>query len=116
MLLEINGKEKELRFDIGFIRQLDELYKADANGLSFGMGLQMATIQLQSYNPTALSDVVRCAVKGKPRLQEIDDAIYNYAEENRDLEGLFEEVIEELGKSPVVKATLKRMKQMSDQD
>ena len=50
----INGKERELKFGIGFIRKLDDVYKVDYNGIEFGMGLNMANIQLQQFNPTAL--------------------------------------------------------------
>jgi len=115
MEFAINGKEKELKFGIGFIRNLDEIYKADVNGIQFGMGLNMAMVQLQQYNPSALSQVIRAATKGNIRLETIDEAIEQYAEAEDGLEQLFEEVLAEVGKSPVTKATLKRMENLAKQ-
>ena len=108
MLFEIKGKDYELKFGIGFIRKLDEVYKADYSGIEFGMGLTMATIQLQQYNPAGLSEVIRAAVKGNVRLSAVDEAIEDYADEHDGLESLFEEINSELGKSTVVKDTMKR--------
>lgn len=116
MEFTINGKDKELKFGIGFIRNLDEVYKADVNGIQFGMGLNMAMIQLQQYNPSALSEVIKAAAKGSARLKDVDEAVEAYAEENDGLDSLFEEVIEEVGKSTVTKATLSRMKTLSEQN
>lgn len=108
MEFEINGKERELKFGIGFIRKLDEVYKVDYNGIEFGMGLNMANIQLQQFNPTALSEVIQAAVRGVTSQKQVDEALEDYAEENDGLGDLFEQVIEEMGKSAIVKDSLKR--------
>ena len=104
----INGKERELKFGIGFIRKLDEIYKVDYNGIEFGMGLNMANVQLQQYNPSALSDVICAAAKGNVSQRQVDEAIEEYADENDGLGDLFESIIEEMGKSTIVKDSLKR--------
>ena len=108
----INGKERELKFGIGFIRKLDEVYKVDYNGIEFGMGLNMANIQLQQFNPTALSEVIQAAVRGVTSQKQVDEALENYAEENNGLGDLFEQVIEEMGKSAIVKDSLKRVESL----
>ena len=108
MEFEINGKERELKFGIGFIRKLDEVYKVDYNGIEFGMGLNMANIQLQQFNPTALSEVIQAAVRGVTSQKQVDEALEVYAEENDGLGDLFEQIIEEMGKSAIVKDSLKR--------
>lgn len=113
MELEIKGKLRELKFGIGFIRKLDEVYTVEREGVQFGMGLAMANIQLQQYNPSALSEVIRCASTGNPSLRDVDNAVEEYAEENDGLGGLFEEIIEELGKSVTVKDTMTRMSQLA---
>ena len=110
----INGKERELKFGIGFIRKLDEVYKVDYNGIEFGMGLNMANIQLQQFNPTALSEVIRSAIKGNVSQRQMDEAIEEYADENDGLGSLFESVIDEMGKSTVVKDTLKRAQKLAE--
>ena len=108
----INGKERELKFGIGFIRKLDEVYKVDYNGIEFGMGLNMANIQLQQFNPTALSEVIQAAVRGVTSQKQVDEALEDYAEENDGLGYLFEQVIEEMGKSAIVKDSLKRVENL----
>ena len=112
MELEINGKIRELKFGIGFIRKLDEIYKVDYNGIEFGMGLNMANVQLQQYNPSALSDVICAAVKGNVSQRQVDEAIEEYADENDGLGDLFESIIEEMGKSTIVKDSLKRVESL----
>ena len=112
MEFEINGKERELKFGIGFIRKLDEVYKVDYNGIEFGMGLNMANVQLQQFNPTALSEVIQAAVRGVTSQKQVDEALENYAEENNGLGDLFEQVIEEMGKSTIVKDSLKRVENL----
>ena len=112
----INGKERELKFGIGFIRKLDDVYKVDYNGIAFGMGLNMANIQLQQFNPTALSEVIQAAVKGVTSQKQVDEALEEYADENDGLGDLFEQVIEEMGKSAIVKDSLTRAENLTEQN
>ena len=112
MEFEINGKERELKFGIGFIRKLDDVYKVDYNGIEFGMGLNMANIQLQQFNPTALVEVIHAAVRGVTSQKQVDEALEVYAEENDGLGDLFEQIIEEMGKSAIVKDSLKRVENL----
>src|SRR5699024_9775704 len=111
----INGKERELKFGIGFIRKLDDVYKVDYNGIEFGMGLNMANIQLQQFNPTALVEVIHAAVRGVTSQKQVDEALESYAEENDGLGSLFDLVIEEMGKSAIVKDSLKRAVNLAEQ-
>lgn len=108
MQLEIKGIERELRFGTGFVRKLDEVYQVNVKGMEFGAGLMIANLQLTQMNPAALSDVIRCAVKGNPKQNDMDDFIDSYAEENDGLKDLFDELISEMGKSLVVKDTMDR--------
>lgn len=111
MILEINGQNAELKFGIGFIRKMDVKHEAKVgnSGIKFGAGLILANLGLTQYNPVILADIIMCATKGYTA-RDIDNAIEDYAEEHGDLEGLFEEVKEELGKSPVVKTAMEKMK------
>ena len=111
----INGKERELKFVMGFIRKLDDVYKVDYNGIEFGMGLNMANIQLQQFNPTALVEVIHAAVRGVTSQKQVDEALEVYAEENDGLGSLFDLVIEEMGKSAIVKDSLKRATSLVEQ-
>lgn len=112
MMIDLNGKEKKLKFGVGFVRQLDEIYRAEVEGIEFGVGLGVANLHLTQRNPAALADIIRCAIpRGSTRVS-IDNFVEEYADENDGLEELFVEVQEALGKSSVVKATLKDTKQV----
>lgn len=116
MKFTIAGKEYELKFGLRFIRELDKVYKVDYQGLEFGMGVNLAFMNLNQYNPTALVEVIKAAVSHEsspPKLNKIEEAIEDYAEENDGLKALFEDVLDELGKSAVVKDTLKQFKAMA---
>ncbi len=112
MIFKINGKDEVLRFDIGFIRKLDGIYKTEVGGMvkmDMGSGLSSALAKLESKSPVGLSDIIYSACKNQAvKPSQVDYAIELYAEENNgDLEPLFEEVINCLGESPLVQGTIK---------
>lgn len=115
--MEFTVKEKtyELKFGLAFIRQLDEKFKVNYQGMEFGMGIIQAMAGLQQYNPTTLADVLKAAAthSGKaPKQYDVDEALDEYAEEHDGLEQLFEDIIEEMGKSKTVKATQDKLKKV----
>lgn len=113
MKFTISGKEYDLKFGMKFIRQLDLVNKIDYQGMEFGMGLHLTYMGLLQYNPIAVSDTIKAAVSHEEnvKLKLIDEAIEDYAEENDGLDDLFEDLKEEMGKSKVVKTTLKHIEQ-----
>ncbi|MGN7183680.1 tail assembly chaperone [Cytobacillus kochii] len=119
MEFKIADKEYQLKFGIKFIRELDKIYKVDYQGMEFGMGVNLAFMALNQYNPSVLSQVVHAAVShspSAPSLSTIDSAIEDYAEEQDGLESLFEAVLSEMGKSKVTKSTLEKFKKMAQTD
>lgn len=113
MEFKIADKEYQLKFGIKFIRELDKIYKVDYQGMKFGMGVNLAFMNLNQYNPTALAQVISAAVsheQSPPKIYQVDNAIEDYALENDGLSTLFEDLLDELGKSPVAKDTLKVFK------
>lgn len=114
MEFPINGKKFELKFGMKFAREMDKVFKVDYQGLQFGMGINMAFMNLQQTNPTVLTDVIRSAIAHNdtvPSIQDVDEALEAYAEENDGLAKVFEELKDALGKSPVAKATIKNFQQ-----
>lgn len=114
MKFKIANKDYDLKFGLKFIRQLDEVYKVDYQGLEFGMGINLAFMNLNQYNPTALVEVIKAAVSHEsspPKLKQIEESVEDYADDNDGLGKLFEEFLSELGKSKVVKDTLKQFKE-----
>ncbi|MBN6890084.1 tail assembly chaperone [Cytobacillus horneckiae] len=119
MEFKINEKMYQLKFGIKCIRELDKFYKVDYQGMEFGMGVNLAFMNLNQYNPTALAQVITAAIAHEPsppKIYQIDTAIEEYAVENDGLKSLFEEVLDELGKSPVAKDTLKTFKEKGKVD
>lgn len=110
MEFPINGKKFELKFGMKFAREMDKVFKVDYQGLQFGMGINMAYMNLQQTNPTVLTDVIRSAIShhdSVPNITDVDEALENYAVENDGFESIFDELKGALGKSPVAKATIK---------
>lgn len=115
MIFKIKGQDVELKFGIGFLRRLDEKHQAEIkdSGVKFGAGLIMANLGISQYNPTILSDVIFCATRGYKQ-SDVDNALDDYADENGDLEHLFDEIKDEMGKSPVLKRALKTHEKKED--
>lgn len=115
MELTISGKLRELKFDMKFVRRMDEFYKYETEGFAMGMGVSMGEQALKMYSITDLAKIVRCAVEGSPTILEVDKCIEEFAEENGSLEPLFDELIESMGKSPLLKATIEGFKKLNKQ-
>lgn len=108
MIIEINGKERELVFGVGFVRKLDQIYRAEIEGIEFGVGMAVAQLHLTQRNPAALSDIIRCALVKGSTPQTVDTFVDEYAEEHG-LEGLFKELEDAMGKSSVVKGSVRNV-------
>ena len=109
MEIKVNGKARELKFNMGFIRRLDEIYFFESDGLSFSAGLMKGYPSLQMGSPTDLANFVRCAMGDNISQAQVERALDDYAEENDGLDDLFDYVISELGKSPVTKSTVNKL-------
>lgn len=115
MRLEINDKPVELKFSFEFIERMDKRFATDDRANDMGVGLSVGLGLLErTYSPTTLVDVVHSATNGVTK-DNIKKFIENYAIENESLEPLFDEIIAEIKKAPMLTATLKKMdKLMSD--
>lgn len=105
MTISINGKEYDLYFGIGFVKELNEIYfQKDASGKKWGLGLEVTLPSILTYDPIALSEylyVATSTAKPRPKREEIDQFI-----DECDLDAVFEEVIEELKKQNATKKNL----------
>lgn len=117
MEIKVKGKEKEFNFStFRFINNLDSIYKAKDNGIEFGMGLMMADVYLNQYSVGELVNILRAASVEPISVVDMQSAIEDFANENGDLEPLFEGVKEEMGKSPMAKATLKKLAKIEKEE
>lgn len=115
MRLEINNKPVELKFSFEFIERMDKRFATAEEASDMGVGLSVGLGLLErTYSPTTLVDVIYSATDGVSK-DDIKKFVENYAIENEGLEPLFDELISEIKKAPMLTATLKKMdKLMSD--
>lgn len=113
MEIEIKGNNVELKFDFRFIRKMDTLYRVEQDGLGMSVGVAMAFNGLAMYSVTDLVNVIHGSIVDKVSRKDVEGAVEEYAEENDGLEGLFIELREELGKSPLTKATVQQFKKLA---
>lgn len=100
MTVKINGKECELNFGVGFVRDLDQKYFVQSKtGIRFGSGLESRVPMLLSDDVVTLAEFIYLGTarmgNGRPSIQEVDDFI----DSANDIKGLSEQVVEELKKS-----------------
>ncbi len=110
MQFKINDENVKLKFKMKFVRLMDELYKIDYQGFEFGMGIMYAQMGIAQKSVTTLSNIIHAAARGDYHQDDVDAAVDEYAEKEG-LKKLFEQIEEELGKSPVVQETLKALKE-----
>lgn len=110
MIITLNGQEREVKFTLNMINELDKKYVMDAGGAKFAMGLNLAFTYLSQKNPVAIANVLKACFPKTPE-QHIEQYVEDYAVEHETLEPLFAEIIEEMGKHPLLTATLDNFKQ-----
>ncbi|WP_339163716.1 tail assembly chaperone [Siminovitchia sp. FSL W7-1587] len=92
MKLMISGKEYELKFGIGFIKKMDQVYTANMNGVEFGMGIEQSLFYFKTKNPTVLFNVIKAGtdhLQSKPSNNDIEAELEKIAFDGK-LNELFE--------------------------
>lgn len=107
MILDIGEKAHELKFNLKFIRLMDNVYNVEQSGLRMGMGVSMAYNALNMYSVDDLATIIRFASVESPTLKQVDTMLEEYADEHGDLSGLFDDLKNALKDSPMTKATIK---------
>lgn len=115
MQLTINEKTVNVRFGVGFVRELDKRFPLEAKGVKLGMVLSMKIPEILGGDVASLSDVIYAGTvleKERPSQQEIDEFI----DKHSDIEALFDEVLKELEESNAGKRILKQNKATLNQE
>lgn len=115
MRFKIGNTEAKLKFGVKFVRLMDEKYTIDYQGLDFGMGIMYAQMGLAQKSVPTLSNIIHAATKGEYHIDDIDDAVEEYAEQEGGLKKLFDQIEEEMGKSQVVQETIKALQEASEE-
>lgn len=108
MQLNIKGKEYDLNFGIGFLRELDKRYFIERNNMKFGASMDFKIPLLLAGDTVTLSDIIYAgthAYKSRPSQPDVDA----YIDEVEDIDKLLEEVVDELKKSNATKVQVIRI-------
>lgn len=108
----IKDNKRELKYSIRAIDWLDTVYTVNANGLVFGLGVQMLYQNIQMNNIPALQNALKAGLLHYKDISsaDIEEYITRLAE-NDELEDLFNLITNTLGKSPLTKTTVKKLLQ-----
>lgn len=106
MKLKIDGKDYSFIFGVKFLRNLDKNrgVEGEQNGMkmNFGMGLTVLMPALMTKDASALADTLYAAAKDNVTQDQIDNC--------KDLNSLFNRVINEIKASNAAKPVVKNLK------
>lgn len=113
MKIEIGGKEEVLKVRLREMRKLDEKYgeelakTMDMSGANLGFGVLYAIQLLSMGNPVSVPEILKEILPYGYTLEEVDSFVEEYVE-NNSIDKLTEELIELLGKSPLISKRLRK--------
>ena len=107
--IEINGKKYDLHYGIDFIREMDKRYEIKGNGVSFGMGLQSAVVDLKDFNPAVIAGIIQAATATERPLLKSGDIEAWIEAQGDNLEKVFDDFLERLKKSPVTRLKVNKV-------
>lgn len=110
MLLEIEGKQLEVKFTLGAIAALDQAYKANVNGIEFGIGIQQVLAYLEQRNPLAVFNVLLAVQRDDAKIGKF--SLEKWLE-TQDIEKLCVDLISEIKKQPLTKAMARSMEEQT---
>lgn len=115
MELTINDKNYELKFGLSFINTLDNIYTQTAEGMTFGIGIEMLQAYLSMGRPTALANAIKAAtshLNSKPSNNDLEAYLETLAEKDeKEFDKLFDEIEESMQTAPFLKRALQNQKQ-----
>lgn len=110
MKLKINNQDVSFKFGVKFLRNLDRRngVEQEIQGIKVKMGMGLTTLlpQLMTKDAAALADVLYAAAKPKVKQDDIDD----YIDNAKNLDELFNRVVNEIKASNATKPIAKNLK------
>ena len=107
MNFDINGKIIDVKFTIGAIEALDQMYEVHTGGASFGMGISSALVYLQQCNPVVLRNSIMALQTDNAKVGKSEIEAWLITQ---DIEKMSGDLITELGKQDLTKAMIKKLK------
>lgn len=102
--LSINGKETEVKCGIRFLKELNNRFKYNVQGMDLGFGIQSIAMSIEMQSPDVLLDLIECGTRHirngyKPTTEEIEE----FLDGMDDYSALFEMFDNELRSSMATK-------------
>jgi hypothetical protein len=107
MILNVNGKDIEFNFGVGFMRKADKKYEQEINGIKFGIGAQQISTLILTNSTTGLLDTLGLA--GEVSQSVLDNWFDSL--DSKQVDEIFDQVKEALREST---ATGKAFRQAED--
>ena len=107
--MEINGKEYEMLFGMGFVKTVNDWHKTTVNGMEFKVGLNMAIGRLLDNDITVVPDLIRAAVSnagGSIQLSEINRWL---EDPETDVDAVYSDLLDFLERSNCTKKQTKTL-------
>lgn len=107
MIIDVNGKDLELKFNLKFMKKLNENYKKESERAGINIGINLLYAALRVYDPMAVEDTIRYAkVKDSGVTnEEIEEWL-----DEADIEELCDDFLKELETAPTTKGAVKIVK------
>lgn len=107
MIIDVNGKDLELKFNLKFMRKLNENYKKESERAGINIGINLLYAALRVYDPMAVEDTIRYAkVNNDVTKAEIEEWL-----DEADIEKLCDDFLKELETAPTTKGAVKIVKE-----
>lgn len=107
MNLEINGTDYEIKFGLGFLREINKGRESTSNNVDIRLGVENAVSALYTGDYLPLADLIKAGTiteSKKPKDKEIDDFLLEV-----DLEELADDFLEELRTQSATKKKTERV-------
>lgn len=107
MIIDVNGKDLELKFNLKFMKKLNENYKKESERAGINIGINLLYAALRVYDPMAVVDTVRYAkVNNDVTNKEIEEWL-----DEADIEKLCDDFLKALETAPTTKGAVKIVKE-----
>lgn len=114
MQLHIGDREYDIKFNLGFVRYLDNKYPLENENIKgIGGGINTLMVQLEMRTPEALVNAIKAGTATEPQ-KPSNENIESFLDAQEELTWMFEAVAEGLEQSPMTKDQVKLLNEQKN--
>ncbi len=119
MEIKLNDEMVELKFGFKFLKSLNDEFSTEEKGMKVDAGIINSYVTFQTLDPYGLFKIVKCAISHinrRPNDEKLFDSFDDLVEEEYqgDLEKFAEDLKDEMGKRPIIKASIDRIEKATE--